>query len=95
MLLSATASTGQLPSRTLQFSSTLGGIEVRILVDSGSSHSFLSSAIAARFQGVSPTPRPISVTVANVALCNALRNWHRQNGQEYQFVQYDSGHGLA
>jgi hypothetical protein len=65
MLLSAAASSGQSSSRTLQFSGTLGGIAVRILVDSGSSHSFLSSSVATQLPGVSPVPKPVSVTVAN------------------------------
>lgn len=34
-------------------------------MDSGSSHSFLSSTIAAQIQGVTSTARPVSVKVAN------------------------------
>lgn len=43
----------------------LGGIEVCILVDFGSSHSFLSSSIAAQLPGVTHTFKPISVRLAN------------------------------
>ncbi|CAD6232454.1 unnamed protein product [Miscanthus lutarioriparius] len=65
MLLSAAATSGQLSSRTLQFLGVLGGIEVGILVDSGSSHSFLSSSIAAQLAIVTHTSRPISVRLAD------------------------------
>lgn len=65
MLLSAAACSGQSYSRTLQFLGDLNGMQVRILVDSGSSHSFLSSSIAAKCAGVTTTSRPISVRLAD------------------------------
>lgn len=67
MLLSAAALAGQPTSRTMQFVGNLGGHEVRILVDSGNNHSFLSSAVASRIQGISHISKPVSVTLADGA----------------------------
>uniref|UniRef100_A0A8R7V8Z0 Uncharacterized protein n=1 Tax=Triticum urartu TaxID=4572 RepID=A0A8R7V8Z0_TRIUA len=39
--------------------------EVLMLVDSGSSHSFISSTLAHQLQGVQSARRPLSVRVAN------------------------------
>jgi uncharacterized protein len=40
-------------------------MEILILIDSGSSHSFISAQVAAQLQGVSVSASPIQVQVAN------------------------------
>jgi hypothetical protein len=65
MLLSAAALSGSAHPRTLQLRGSLAGHEVLILVDSGSSHSFLSSATASKIPGCVPLRSPVTVTVAD------------------------------
>jgi hypothetical protein len=65
MLLSAAALSGSAHPRTLQLQGSLAGHEVLILVDSGSSHSFLSSATASKIPGCVPLRSPVTVTVAD------------------------------
>jgi hypothetical protein len=43
------------------------GFEMVILVDSGSSHSFLSSSLASKLDGGSTLPSPLQVKVSNGA----------------------------
>lgn len=54
--------------KTMRFLGSLQGQDILILVDSGSTHSFLSDSVAAHLQGVQPLPRPIRVQVANGAV---------------------------
>jgi hypothetical protein len=49
-------------------SGVIQDISVCILVDSGSSHTFVSADIAAKLTGVSPVLSPIVVQVANGAV---------------------------
>lgn len=51
MLLSAAAISGQTAPRTMQFRGQLAGREVLVLVDSGRSHSFLSTTFAQDLAG--------------------------------------------
>lgn len=51
--LSLAAATGVSSSKTMKFVGAIQGIQLLILVDSGSSHSFVSAAIASRLSGVS------------------------------------------
>lgn len=41
-----------------------------ILVDSGSTHSFLSAAVASQISGVQPLAKPVSVKIADGATVN-------------------------
>jgi hypothetical protein len=53
MMLSAAAVSGSaLLAGSMQFRGSLGGCELFILVDSGSSHSFLSTSIAASLPNI-------------------------------------------
>lgn len=65
LLLSASAVSGNANPHTMQLRGSLAGQEVLILVDSGSSHSFLSSAIADKIPGCIPLRSPVNVKVAN------------------------------
>jgi len=70
----------------MRFEGTILDIPLLILVDSGSSHSFLSSAVAAQLPGVQQLSDAISVQVANgnVMLCSThlpaavwkIQNYH-------------------
>ncbi|CAD6254188.1 unnamed protein product [Miscanthus lutarioriparius] len=51
--------------RTMQFKGSLLGRDVVILVDSGSSHSFLSSCLATGLPNLRPLPKPMTVRVAD------------------------------
>jgi hypothetical protein len=51
--------------RTLCLSGSIQGSEINILIDSGSSHSFLSSQVASQLTSISSLTTPLSVKVAN------------------------------
>ena len=65
MMLSSAAASGSAAPRTMQFKGSLLGHDVIILVDSESSHSFLSSCIATGLPNLSPLPKPMTVCVAD------------------------------
>lgn len=65
MLLSSKASSGSMTSSTLQFQGHLRGRSILILIDSGSSHSFLSAEFASQLPDLKPLAQPMSVRVAD------------------------------
>jgi hypothetical protein len=65
MTLSSTAYTGSIAPKTMKFLGTMQSQQARILVDSGSTHSFISSTLAESLQGLSPLPNALKVVVAN------------------------------
>jgi hypothetical protein len=65
MLLSQAALQGTLAPRTIKFHGTIQGIDLLMLLDSGNSHSFISSQVAKHIQGVFPLPNQLFVQVAN------------------------------
>lgn len=65
MLLSTAAVLGSTAPCTMQFRGLLSGIEVLILVDSGSSHSFLNSETAKKLTGTVPLVHLVSVKIAD------------------------------
>lgn len=65
LMLSSAAVSGSQAPLTLRLSGTIAGQHISILVDSGSSHSFLSFDIAAKLDGVQPLSVPLSVRVAD------------------------------
>lgn len=52
-------------SKTLKFWGYVAGCQILILVDSGSSHSFINAAVASKLPGVSLLTSPLNVAVAN------------------------------
>lgn len=65
MTLSSAAYTGSVAPKTVKFLGTVQSQQALILVDSGSTHSFISSALAESLQGLSPLPTALKVAVAN------------------------------
>jgi hypothetical protein len=65
MLLSAAVVSSSVHPRTLQFQGIIQGQPISILVDSGSTHSFLDSRLASLVTGVQQLHSPASVKVAN------------------------------
>ena len=65
MTLSSAAVSDQASASTMQFKGEVQGRSVRILLDSGSSHTFVSASIAAHLQGSSACVHPTRVMVAN------------------------------
>jgi hypothetical protein len=65
MRLSQAALQGTSAPRTMKFHGTIQGMDLLVLLDSGSSHSFLSAHVAQHIQGVSPLPSQLSVQIAN------------------------------
>jgi hypothetical protein len=63
--LSLSAVSGIPSRRTIQFSGECQGHPIVLLVDSGSSHSFVSSTLAEQLSGISPLPHPVTVQVAD------------------------------
>jgi hypothetical protein len=54
MMLSSAAVSAQSAQRTMQLQGSIGGQSIIILIDSGSSNSFLSSTVAAQLSGIYP-----------------------------------------
>lgn len=73
MLLSSATMSRTASPCTMQFQVHLQGQHSVILVDSGSSHSFLSSAVASSLHNIHVLPQPMSVCVADGGslCCNA------------------------
>jgi hypothetical protein len=65
VLLSVAAISGQSASHTMRFEGHLGAIPLRILLDSGSTHTFISSSVEANYSKLQPLSPPIQVHVAN------------------------------
>lgn len=65
LALSVSAIKGSAAGRSIQFQGLLQGHEVLILVDSGSSHSFVSRSLAASLVGQSSFSPPVLVKVAD------------------------------
>jgi hypothetical protein len=65
MLLSQESCSLGATSNSLKFLGALQGQEVVILVDSGSSHSFLNVKLVSTISRVSPLSKPVRVQVAN------------------------------
>lgn len=65
MVLSANAAQGTDSTRTVRMVGHVGGKEVIILIDSGSSHTFISEALASRWRDWSPMHTTMQVRVAN------------------------------
>ncbi|WVZ88489.1 hypothetical protein U9M48_035006 [Paspalum notatum var. saurae] len=65
LTVSVAAVQGLESSRTMRFQGMLQGHSILILVDSGSSHTFLSSKVSDKIVGISALPVPIAVQVAD------------------------------
>jgi hypothetical protein len=63
--LSLAAISGTVPARTMCFWGTIGNHHVKILLDSGSSHTFISTTVAANCSGIQQLDVPLRVQVAN------------------------------
>ncbi|CAD6333962.1 unnamed protein product [Miscanthus lutarioriparius] len=87
LLLSADASSPSIHPRTLQFTGLIQGRSIRVLVDSGSTHSFLDVRLAASLSGVQPLPTPTRVAVANggSVACEAQIQYAEWSIQGYTF----------
>jgi hypothetical protein len=65
MTLSSAAYTRSIAPKTVKFLGTMQSQQALILVDSGSTYSFISSTLAESLQGLSPLPNALKVVVAN------------------------------
>jgi hypothetical protein len=65
VILSQAAGSGTEYSKTLKFWGYVAGCQILILVDSGSSHSFINVAVASKLPSVSLLTSPLNVAVAN------------------------------
>jgi hypothetical protein len=59
MILSKEVVLGVASSKTLKFLGSIQGHHVVIMIDSGSSHSFVNSSLSSALVGISPTGRPV------------------------------------
>lgn len=65
-LVSVSSCSGGAPApKTIQFLGHIQGMYLLVLLDSGSSHSFLRTQVAAHVQGLSTLPKKLSVQVAD------------------------------
>jgi len=65
MALSPEAISGKLTPKTLKLCGSVQGHKVVILVDSGSTHTFISTVLASKLHGCTTVPVPVTVHVAN------------------------------
>ncbi|CAO2169428.1 unnamed protein product [Urochloa humidicola] len=88
LTLSMAAVSGTPAPRTICLSGSIQGCPMKILVDSGSSHSFVSKDLAKRLSGVTPILTPLSVKVANGAtlVCSEHLSQVELCVQAYTFV---------
>lgn len=86
--LSLAAVHGRSAPRTIQFQGLVQGVEALILLDSGSSHSFVSTTLAAQLSGASEIIPAIQVKVADggVTLCTTQFLDLAWSIQGYQFI---------
>lgn len=73
--------------RTVQFSGSIQGIPLRMLLDSGSSSSFISASIAAKLQNVSVWDNPCNVCIAGGGI---LPSSATLLNVQWTIAQYDS-----
>ncbi|CAN6322178.1 unnamed protein product [Urochloa humidicola] len=87
LTLSLAALDGIPAPRTMCLLGCVQGHQVRILVDSGSSHTFVSSQLASQLKGVSATDCPLKVQVANGSIlqCSSQFLQAEWSIQGYQF----------
>jgi len=84
--LSLAAISGIVQPRTMCFWGTIGNQHVKILLDSGSSHTFISTSVADHCSGIQQLPVPLQVQVANgeVLTCSSYipaASWSIHNCQ--------------
>jgi len=65
LTLSEAALTGADAPKTMRFKGSIQGQEVLILIDSGSSNTFVSAAVDEKLSGLSQLSQPLGVLVAN------------------------------
>lgn len=65
LTVSLAAVTGQSSSKSFCLTGSIQGIPVSILLDSGSSHTFVSLSLAEKLIGAADIPTPVNVKVAN------------------------------
>jgi hypothetical protein len=65
LFVSEIAVTGKDSPKSMRLLGQIQGIEILMLVDSGSSNTFISAQLAAKMTGVSQLVQPLSVKVAN------------------------------
>lgn len=87
LTLSTSALTGQQSLKSFCLQGSVQGQTVNILLDSGSSHTFISAAIASRLSGVVEIPSPVRVKVANgeILQCESFLPAASWRVNEYEF----------
>jgi hypothetical protein len=65
MVLSQAAARGHEAPHTMKFVGHIEGMDILALLDSGSSHTFISSEVAANLPGLVPVDKSLQVQVAN------------------------------
>jgi hypothetical protein len=72
LAISDVALSGQEAPKTLKLKGTIQGLQILIVVNSGSSHSFISEQVAHQLQGVTPSAQLSHVKVANGSIMQSL-----------------------
>ena len=79
-MLSAAIHSGTATGKTMQFQGSIQGHPILILLDSGSTNSFVSSSLSDRLHGISDLLNPITVLLMVILLC-ALKRFLWQHGR--------------
>jgi hypothetical protein len=80
MLLSSEAVSAETSPKTFKFQGVLQGHSVMILVDPGSSHSFVTTKLGYSLSSISVVSRPIQVQVANGQVIQCTSKLSRRVG---------------
>jgi len=86
-MLSAAVHSGAASGKTMQFQGSIQGHPILILLDSGSTNSFVSSSLSDRLHGISDLLNPITVHVAdgNSVMCTQEIPMAAWSVQGYEF----------
>jgi hypothetical protein len=75
LVVSLAALNGQTTASTMQFQGTIQGLPVKILLDSGSSHTFVSLTLSSKLTGQSPLSVPLCVKIADGQVLDCSTNF--------------------
>jgi hypothetical protein len=75
LAVSLAALNGQTTASTIQFQGRIQGLPIKILLDSGSSHTFVSLALSSKLTGRSPLSVPLRVKIADGQILDCSTNF--------------------
>lgn len=90
ILLSQEVISATTSSTSFRFQGCIQGVQLVILLDSGSTHSFLDSTKAAAMVEVTPLDHPLTIKVANGSLLSCTSEIHNAEWSEQGLIYHSS-----